>query len=136
MIVQGVECPRCKEQIWSQYRHDFHYCTCDYTFVDGGRDYLRYGYGVGLPEGRENDGTVTPEEWAAVAAENARIGIPKIVDIEVPDPAPVTDKRKKEIEKMKWLDFYASLAGIDTSKPAKEKKKASTTNKKPGGKKK
>lgn len=42
--VKGVECPECKEKIWSRYRHDFRYCECKYTFVDGGREYLRYGF--------------------------------------------------------------------------------------------
>ncbi len=43
MIVNGVRCPECKEEIWSRSVHDFRYCSCEKTFVDGGREYLRYG---------------------------------------------------------------------------------------------
>lgn len=39
----GVMCPKCKDVIWSRSVHDFRYCGCKNTFVDGGRDYLRYG---------------------------------------------------------------------------------------------
>ena len=49
MIVSGIICPTCKEPIWSRHRHDFRHCFCKDTFVDGGRDYLRYG-GPGNPE--------------------------------------------------------------------------------------
>jgi ribosomal protein S27E len=39
----GVMCPKCKDVIWSRSVHDMRYCGCKNTFVDGGRDYLRYG---------------------------------------------------------------------------------------------
>lgn len=42
-VVWGIECPKCKEQVWSRHRHDFRYCGCKAVFVDGGRDYLRSG---------------------------------------------------------------------------------------------
>lgn len=42
-FVKGVECPKCKEQIWSRHQHDFRHCKCKNIFVDGGRAYLRYG---------------------------------------------------------------------------------------------
>lgn len=40
----GVKCNTCKEVIFSEYRHDFKYCGCGDTFVDGGTDYLRTGW--------------------------------------------------------------------------------------------
>lgn len=43
MKVQGIECPYCKDQIWSRHTHDFRTCKCGKVFVDGGRDYLRVG---------------------------------------------------------------------------------------------
>ena len=49
----GVRCSECKEVIYSLSRHDWHTCKCGATFVDGGRDYLRYGTlrdGAGMPE--------------------------------------------------------------------------------------
>ncbi len=49
--VTGVRCPRCKEFIWSLYRHDFHGCSCEACTVDGGRDYLKFSFDpeVGMP---------------------------------------------------------------------------------------
>lgn len=44
--VTGIECPICGDQIWSRHTHDMRYCSCEYCFVDGGRAYLRYGWGV------------------------------------------------------------------------------------------
>ena len=41
--ITGVRCGFCNQYIWSRHRHDFRHCTCGKTFVDGGRDYLRYG---------------------------------------------------------------------------------------------
>lgn len=40
----GVECSVCKERLFSEYGHDFHYCKCGATFVDGGFNYLRCGW--------------------------------------------------------------------------------------------
>jgi hypothetical protein len=52
--VQGVECPKCFQRIWSQHRHDMRYCFCGYAYVDGGHDYLRMGWG----------GPDWPKPWA------------------------------------------------------------------------
>ncbi len=79
MKVAGIACPRCGAQIWSRHRHDFRYCPCGYCYVDGGRDYLRFGWGVPYP----HDGT--PEAKAFSVAETTRIGVPKQVELEVPD---------------------------------------------------
>lgn len=40
----GIECPECKERLFSWYRHDFHWCKGQHVFVDGGYDYLRFSY--------------------------------------------------------------------------------------------
>lgn len=45
----GVMCVVCGDRLFSFYRHDFKYCSCKSTFVDGGREYLRYGYSPGYP---------------------------------------------------------------------------------------
>ncbi len=43
--IWGVECPVCKKRMFSFYRHDYKTCGCpNDTMVDGGRDYLRYGW--------------------------------------------------------------------------------------------
>ena len=43
MKVNAVQCPECKDIIFSRARHDFHYCSCGYVFIDGGFDYCRFG---------------------------------------------------------------------------------------------
>lgn len=40
----GVCCLICDTNLYSEFRHDFKYCPCGHVFVDGGTDYLRYGY--------------------------------------------------------------------------------------------
>lgn len=40
----GIMCPRCRDIIFSEYRHDTKYCNCGACMIDGGTDYLRYGW--------------------------------------------------------------------------------------------
>ena len=47
--VTGIRCPTCSDVVWSRHRHDWRACSCGASFVDGGRDYLRYG-GEPMPE--------------------------------------------------------------------------------------
>lgn len=42
--VQTITCPKCKAEIYSRARHDFRPCKCGAVFIDGGFDYIRYGY--------------------------------------------------------------------------------------------
>lgn len=53
--INGLKCPRCHDEIYSMHRHDFRWCSCHYCFIDGGRDYLRYGFGdyENLPDYKE-----------------------------------------------------------------------------------
>lgn len=46
-LQQGIRCSNCGEEIYSNARHDFVTCHCEWWFVDGGFDYFRYG-GTGL----------------------------------------------------------------------------------------
>lgn len=80
--VNGIQCPRCEEKLWSKYTHDFHYCGCGYCFVDGGRSYLRYGWGV--KSSKPNDGSITKKEWEDMRLENEKIGKPTAVKMRVP----------------------------------------------------
>ena len=41
--IKGVQCGACGDRIFSWSVHDFRECSCKKTFVDGGREYLRYG---------------------------------------------------------------------------------------------
>ncbi len=54
MKVQAIRCPSCLDVVWSRHRHDWRPCGCfdDHrgVFVDGGRDYLRYGWSDIPPE--------------------------------------------------------------------------------------
>lgn len=50
--VRTVTCPKCGLEMYSRARHDCHGCKCG-TIVDGGFDYLRFGW----PNGREKPKT-------------------------------------------------------------------------------
>lgn len=43
MLVSALKCLVCESVVWSKYRHDFCSCSCGQCFIDGGRDYTRYG---------------------------------------------------------------------------------------------
>lgn len=43
IVIEGIQCPECQEIVISLHRHDFRFCGCGSTFVDGGRDYIRCG---------------------------------------------------------------------------------------------
>jgi hypothetical protein len=43
IIRNAARCRKCGDVIESKHRHDFQACRCGAIFVDGGRDYLRYG---------------------------------------------------------------------------------------------
>lgn len=45
-VQEGIYCQECDDLIYSVMRHDMRYCGCKKTFVDGGRDYMRYGGGL------------------------------------------------------------------------------------------
>ena len=80
MIVSGIQCPRCEEKLWSKWQHDFHYCGCGYCFVDGGREYLRYGWGL---ESTKLSEDMTAEDWAELTEANRRVGVPAQIEFEV-----------------------------------------------------
>lgn len=40
----GVQCGKCEEKLFSMWVHDFHFCKCGETFIDGGYDYVRCGW--------------------------------------------------------------------------------------------
>lgn len=42
--VTTTVCPNCKDELYSRAHHDFHYCHCGDTAVDGGFDYMRVLY--------------------------------------------------------------------------------------------
>lgn len=48
--VTTVTCPDCKDEIFSRAHHDYHLCKCGATMIDGGFDYLRYGWGPKSPK--------------------------------------------------------------------------------------
>lgn len=43
-IKNKAKCLKCKDIIESAYRHDLVKCKCGAIFVDGGKDYQRYGF--------------------------------------------------------------------------------------------
>jgi hypothetical protein len=49
-LVKAVQCKSCNDIIYSVAHHDFHYCGCGKTSVDGGFSYLRYGWDGERPD--------------------------------------------------------------------------------------
>ena len=45
--MRAIECPKCKDIIYSRTRHDMHHCSCGEVSVDGGFDYLRITFDGG-----------------------------------------------------------------------------------------
>jgi hypothetical protein len=48
--ITTVTCSKCAVEIYSRARHDYHLCFCGSTMVDGGFDYLKYGFGPDDPK--------------------------------------------------------------------------------------
>lgn len=41
ILINKIQCKKCKDIIESTYTYDFKYCKCGLVAVDGGKDYLR-----------------------------------------------------------------------------------------------
>lgn len=51
-----MKCALCDDIIQSKHRHDFVWCKCRKSFVDGGSEYFRAGgYTTSIKEGEEKD---------------------------------------------------------------------------------
>ncbi len=49
--IWGVECAACEKRIFSFHVHDYKICGCpNKTMVDGGTQYLRYGWSIVKPK--------------------------------------------------------------------------------------
>lgn len=44
IVATGLMCPKCDDIIFSRANHDYHYCTCGSISIDGGFEYLRFGW--------------------------------------------------------------------------------------------
>lgn len=40
----GIRCAKCGDRLFSHRGHDYKPCSCGSCFVDGGREYFRWGY--------------------------------------------------------------------------------------------
>lgn len=40
----GIQCPKCRQIIFSESVHDYKHCGCKSVSIDGGTNYLRYGW--------------------------------------------------------------------------------------------
>lgn len=62
--VTGVTCNNCKQVIYSRAHHDYRHCKCGHTSVDGGFEYIRYGWETetGKPEQVEIEVDATKKE--------------------------------------------------------------------------
>lgn len=50
VLVNKVRCKKCNDIIESIHSYDFKKCKCNSIFLDGGKDYQRYGWGMNQPE--------------------------------------------------------------------------------------
>lgn len=50
VTVTAAECPTCQSLIYSRDRHDFHWCPCGSTAIDGGFDYVKTSFTVSPPK--------------------------------------------------------------------------------------
>jgi hypothetical protein len=50
VTVTAAECPSCDALIYSRDRHDFHWCPCGDTAIDGGFDYVKTSYRSSPPK--------------------------------------------------------------------------------------
>jgi ribosomal protein L37AE/L43A len=48
IIVTAIECPFCKDTVYSRARHDMRRCSCGKVAIDGGFDYTRLVYDPSL----------------------------------------------------------------------------------------
>lgn len=50
VTVEGIKCSACGASVWSRSGHDMRWCPapCEKSFVDGGRNYTRYGHEPGI----------------------------------------------------------------------------------------
>lgn len=44
MKLQAIECPLCKDLVFSRCTHDFRSCSCKAVAIDGGMDYWRISW--------------------------------------------------------------------------------------------
>jgi hypothetical protein len=44
ITINYVQCRNCGDRIYSRAIHDFHYCRCGLTSIDGGFDYFHVGW--------------------------------------------------------------------------------------------
>ena len=42
--VSAIQCPKCKQWVYSRARHDFNSCSCGAVAIDGGFDYTKLSY--------------------------------------------------------------------------------------------
>lgn len=64
IIRNAAQCLDCGDTIESTHRHDFKQCSCGNVFVDGGLDYLRYGWKNSnwIPLSEETEDDWNPDE--------------------------------------------------------------------------
>ncbi|WP_146876987.1 DUF7695 domain-containing protein, partial [Halolactibacillus alkaliphilus] len=50
-LTNKIQCKKCNDIIESKHRNDLVYCQCGAIYVDGGHEYQRYVWSVGIIEG-------------------------------------------------------------------------------------
>ncbi len=50
MQVYAIQCPKCRDIIFSRAHYDCHHCTCGACMIDGGFEYSRVGFSLDVGE--------------------------------------------------------------------------------------
>lgn len=75
ILRNAAKCLRCDDEIESEYRHDFKWCSCRSIFVDGGFDYIRRGISEGVSLDEVKDLSEFTEEKNDVLTECGEYGL-------------------------------------------------------------
>ena len=62
MKIKAIQCPNCKDVIFSRTRHDYRSCGCDAIGIDGGFDYFKMSFKGKVPKELEINVDATRQE--------------------------------------------------------------------------
>jgi hypothetical protein len=90
--VNKLRCKLCRDKIYSRFTYDFKYCRCGACFIDGGKNYCRWG------------GNKENIEWVKEDEEFINLSIKDADSNDYYDQVIVNIEGK--IIELDWEDFY------------------------------
>ena len=97
--VKAIKCPKCKDTIYSVARHDCHHCSCGDVMVDGGFDYLRFGWQAGTKPPKPFELTINATKIALYNDWNLNLRTPRKFGL-------IKANKVKINLKLKVLDYF------------------------------